>query len=297
MEKSSNQVLLLKSDKTWQPLASQQQLNEGATIQTGFDGTLQLRLDEGTLLTVEPSSSIVLDTLHDTQNQPLILISLKQGKIDVQMAPYQTYRSVTIGTELAAVIVYEGSPTFAVRYDQGIATVGVKQGSVTIQPDNSDLSSTNVNEGEQVSFNSKKIGPIVAVGAPPSLEEPKELSYRIMELGHLEECEIPEGGKELCGSWSWNRKTQKFDAEWANGAKGELAVEKMNNGELVLLRRDLSGPTAGLTARYSGQNAGNEITGDVVQALLKGTVTWEYHQTTTKGTWQAKSDYMLDLGE
>ncbi len=56
----------------------------------------------------------------------------------------------------------------------------------------------------------------------------------------MQVCEKNVKVKESCGTWSWNRTTQQFEATWQDGTHSILQVEKMSGGEIVLLRRDPS---------------------------------------------------------
>ncbi len=128
-------------------------------------------------------------------------------------------------------------------------------------------------------------------------EESKELGFRLLDLGQIQECETLEGSQEICGTWAWDRKTQAFNATWQNGVTAELKVEKMESGEIVLLRRNLSGPFVGSSVRYFGFNAGSTIEGDVAVQLLKGTIIGGSPGSPSGGTWHARSHFLLDLGQ
>lgn len=302
VEKVENEVNWRCGDVEWTPLVSDTLLDEETEIQTGDKGRLNLQFAEGSTVEVKPGSEIKLESLHDPTNQLLIWILLNQGEISVRIAPFPSYRGFSVDTEAAMFIIDEGVPRFSVKQDtkSGLTTLAVEEGVVIIQPENPELQSINLGAGEQISLNSKKMGPIVAVGSPPSLEEPKELVHRQLDLGPLQQvCEMAEGEgqKEICGTWLWDLKAQAFNATWQNGAKAVLKVEKMSDGEIVLTRRDLSGTSEGLTARYVGRNAGDAIEGDVPIQLLAGTVTWEFNGSTSTGTWRARSPFFLGLGE
>ncbi len=135
------------------------------------------------------------------------------------------------------------------------------------------------------------------VPAYEAREESKEIGFRLPDLGQIQECETLEGQQEICGTWTWDRKAQAFNATWQNGATAVLKVEKMEGGEIVLMRRDLSGPSVGLSVRYFGFNAGSTIEGDVAIQLLKGTILGGSPGSPSGGTWHARSHFLLDLGQ
>lgn len=283
-------------DKTWKPFIIGNPIKEGSKFQTGPGEELRLQFSEGSIVRLNPQTIITIESLQDPLKQPLINIVLEKGEIRIHMVPYNFYRNLIVTSGQSMLIASENEPTFSVKQDD-LTTVAVEKGTVTIQMDSPQLQSINLYSGEQISFNASKMGPIVAVGAPSSLEEPKDLSFRILELGQMQECESASGLEEICGTWSWNKGTQRFDAAWNNGDKAFLKVEKMSDGEIVLTRNDKSNSSTRKTARYVGHDEGVQVFGDVIFQLIKGTVIWEKDGVKTEGAWHATSSYSLDLGK
>ena len=128
------------------------------------------------------------------------------------------------------------------------------------------------------------------------LRVPAKRPHKLLDLGQMQVCESGKAEKEICGTWTWDFKAQAFNARSQDGVTATLKVEKIGGGQIVLIRRDLSGPSAGLVARYTAHQTGEEFEGDVPVQLLQGTVTWESHGSTSNGTWRARAHYYLDLG-
>jgi hypothetical protein len=284
-------VLWHSGDNKWEPLVPNSLLGQGAAIQTSSTGTLKLLFSEGSRLQLQPNSEILLDALNTPNNQPLILVSLKQGEVLVHIAPFRSFRSFTVATEAAAVIVSDGKPTFSVKQENGVTTAAVEKGTAMVQVDNPELQSVNLYAGEQVSLNLSKMGPLVVAGSPPYLEEPKKFEHRLLDLGQWQECEQKARQNEICGSWSWNRQKRHFEALWQDGSVGILEVKKIGGGEIILIRRDSNN----LTARYVGRDAGTEMVGDVALQVIEGTATWKSKGREYEGTWRALSPSSLDL--
>ncbi|MBA3237670.1 MAG: FecR domain-containing protein [Parachlamydiaceae bacterium] len=283
-------------NKPWKPFIIGNPIKEGSKFQTGPKEELRLQFSEGSIIRLNPQTIIAIDSLEDPLKQPLINIILETGEIRIHMIPYNAYRNLIITAGQSMLIASETEPTFSVK-QKDLTTVAVENGTVTIQMDNPELQSIYLHSGEQVSFNASKMGPIVAVGAPPSLEEPKDLSFRRLDLGYMQQCESTSGLEEICGTWSWNKATQRFDAAWNNGEKAVLKVEKMSDGEIVLTRDDEKKNSTIRTARYVGHNEGVQSLGDVIFQLIKGTVSWEKDGVKTEGAWHATSSQFLDLGK
>jgi hypothetical protein len=296
IESSENQVQWKQGDQSWQPMSFSHSLQEKMKVQTGETGTLLLRFGEGSRVKLEESTIIEIKSLHDPKNQPLINLSLEQGEMRVEIAAYDSYRSFLVTTPFSMLIASDGAPTFTVLQKDNLTTLAVKKnGNVTVQVDNPALQSIMVHPGEQISLNASKMGPLVVAGAPPSLEEPKELHYRLLELGQMQECETPEGKKETCGTWSWNREKQQYDATWGDGTKGVLKVQQMSDGKLILNRQDELKGSSVLTAEYTGHDAGTKMIGDVAFQQLEGTVIWHDQGERIQGNWNATSSYFFNL--
>jgi len=70
----------------------------------------------------------------------------------------------------------------------------------------------------------------------------------------------------------------QIKAVWNNGAEATLNVEQFDNNAVVITRQDITGSSAGLTARYEGIPTGNHV---------EGSVTWNWNGATWSGTWKA----------
>ncbi len=90
----------------------------------------------------------------------------------------------------------------------------------------------------------------------------------------LNECET--STSTICGKFT--REGNSFKAEWANGAKATLSIERFDS-TVILNRYDQEGASTGLSARYVGERTGNRIEGDV---------TWTWNEQSWKGTWTAE---------
>lgn len=284
-----NKVDWRREGKSWASVSEGISLEERSEIRTEKNkGKTILRFAEESRVEVGPGTQLSLDSL---KNKAFLLISLKQGELDVQVSPKSTSeKSFTVMTP-AAMVVVEGT-IFSVRHQKDLTTVSVKEGIVFVQPASAELYPVNIEAGQQISLTKKEMGPVVAAGASPGISEP-ELPYKLLDLGHLQVCEIRE--KEICGSWSWDLKTQQFNATWEDGTISVLKVEKMGGGEIILTSNNLSGPTQGVTARYTGHLAGQDMEGDVGVQLLEGTVAWKSPGSNASGTWRSRSHYFLEL--
>ena len=289
------EVSFRSGHKPWKPLATHALLDAGTEIKTGAKGRLSLRFADGSEVQIEPLTEIKLESLSDAQNQTLIQIILKQGELKAHVASETAAQeSFVIHTPTATAIIQGTIGSILHQPADGLTTLSAEEGVIFIQPENSKIQPLNLSAGRQVSLSSSAIGPVVAKGAPPGLAASK-LPYKLFDLGQWQECESRQGQKEICGAWNWDSEAQAFHADWPNGAKALVKVEKMGGGEIILLRRDLSGPSAGSVAHYTGHHAGGDIEGDVVLQLLEGTVAWESHDATSKGTWRVRSHDYLDL--
>ncbi len=99
----------------------------------------------------------------------------------------------------------------------------------------------------------------------------------LQNVGTWHECETL--SSEICGTWTWNASKKQFDAQWANGAKAHLKLDRFESDSVVVTRDDHAGVSAGMMATYVGQRSGNSISGNV---------TWTYRGGMHKGTWRAE---------
>ena len=284
--------------KPWASLAANAFLDEGAEIKTGAKGRLSLRFADGSEAQVEPLTEMKLESLHNAENQTLIQIILEGGEINAHVTPETAcHESFVVHTPVATA-VGEGT-AFSVLHQPsgGLTTISAEEGEVFIQPESSEIQPLNLQTGKQVSLSSSAIGPVVAKGAPPGLLEPK-LPYKLLDLGYWQECESRHGQEEICGTWTWDAQAQAFTARWQDGVVALVKVEKMEGGEIILLRRDLSGSSEGSGARYTGHSKGGDFEGDTVIQLLEGTVVWDSSAAASKATWHARVyNSYLELGE
>lgn len=306
-----------QNEMPWNAVSNQTQISSDTEIQTGPKGSLEMQFSEGSEIKISSQTTIALQSLQDPQNQPLIWINLKTGLITLKIAPYNSYRDISVFTPSAVIIPEIGFPnvsfnsetlpTFSIKQDQNeiqgqslsnLTTVAVNKGFITIQFENPNFQAIRLTPNEQISFNESTLGPVVIAGATPTLLEPKELKYRILDLGTMEVCETLEGNStENCGSWQWNKEKQYFEATWQNGEKSHITVEKMNEGKIIFNREDIEGPNKGLVLIYIGHDQGTEIQGDVAIQILGGSITSKNQEKITKGTWRARSSYFLNLNE
>jgi hypothetical protein len=80
----------------------------------------------------------------------------------------------------------------------------------------------------------------------------------------------------ICGMWTF--AGNNYIAQWQNGARAQLYVERFDDGGIVITRSDTSGISAGMTARYTGQPKGRGVIGEVI---------WIENGFSKKGTWNA----------
>lgn len=277
-------ALNLWEDGNATALAAGAKVGEGSELRTDATGKAHLVLPDGSTVDVEPDTTLKLVSLENASHGTLIQFELVQGALTAKIAPPATEDGTfAVHTKVATAI---GGEQIAVRMDEAanLMTAGAIAGVTMIQTESESVQPINLSAGEQVSLNAEKMGPIVAVGAPPGLEEPTDLKNRLLDLGQIQVCE--KGEAELCGTWSWNRGQQQFDATYAGGATATLKVERMSGGEIVL---------TGNNGRYVGHDGGTEMLGDVAHQILEGTVTWTRNGVTTEGTWRGLSSYLLDL--
>lgn len=93
----------------------------------------------------------------------------------------------------------------------------------------------------------------------------------------IDACESNTG--TVCGVWTLSGDTA-YDAEWQQGSRAVLRIERFDEDTVVLIRRDTPNSTsAGMTAVYRGR-----VDGD---AVASGQVTWTIQGQTFSGTWFA----------
>ncbi len=85
----------------------------------------------------------------------------------------------------------------------------------------------------------------------------------------------------ISGDWVWNSSGRCYKAKWENSAEADIFVRKYTTKEVIFVRKDNSGQSAGLTARYVGN-------WDPVNQQFKGDVTWTWQHSQWEGTWTAK---------
>jgi hypothetical protein len=83
----------------------------------------------------------------------------------------------------------------------------------------------------------------------------------------LSECET----KGCGGDWRFSGRTGT--AHWPNGVEAELSIERFDQDQVIIRRRDTSSSTLGVTAVYTGTIHGQRIEGDV-------TYSWPGHWAT-----------------
>jgi len=85
-------------------------------------------------------------------------------------------------------------------------------------------------------------------------------------------------GSTINGTWTWDPAYYRFICRWHNGAVATIQLRTAPGQQVVLERRDWTGATAGLTARYQGCVKGNRVSGNV---------TFTYQGKTWSGEWSA----------
>jgi hypothetical protein len=94
----------------------------------------------------------------------------------------------------------------------------------------------------------------------------------------LAECEA-----FLCGGL-WTLKGPEGKAQWPNDVVAELAVERFDQDKVLIHRKDVAGPSLGLTAVYTGVLRDLRVEGDV-------TYSWSGHWSESKTSkWAAALD-------
>jgi hypothetical protein len=116
----------------------------------------------------------------------------------------------------------------------------------------------------------------------------------LMLAGALAGCQTPSGPQpkplpatiyacesntaQLCAYW--NLDGTEYHAEWPNGARAVIRVERFDADSVVFRRTDKPLSTsAGMTAVYRGQVRDQSVT--------SGRVTWTQDDFSVRGTWSA----------
>ena len=86
------------------------------------------------------------------------------------------------------------------------------------------------------------------------------------------------GGK-VEGTWIFNPATRSFQARWRNGSDAILQLQSYDGQQIVITRRDASGPTAGLNVRYEGRATAQGFAGQVL---------WTWADQARRGTWSVQ---------
>jgi hypothetical protein len=95
----------------------------------------------------------------------------------------------------------------------------------------------------------------------------------------MTECE----GVNNCATWTF--LGSQGNGKWPSGAEASLIVENPDPDNIVIRRADSSGPTAGLTVRYTGRRHGDHIGGEF-------TSSWPGHWTNESGNWYATVEHL-----
>jgi hypothetical protein len=90
----------------------------------------------------------------------------------------------------------------------------------------------------------------------------------------MTECE----GVNNCATWTF--LGTKGNGQWPSGEVANLSVEKFDAGSVVIRRADSTGPSAGLTAIYTGTRHGERVGGEF-------TSSWRGHWQSKSGNWYA----------
>jgi len=90
----------------------------------------------------------------------------------------------------------------------------------------------------------------------------------------MTECE----GVNNCATWTF--LDTQGNGQWPSGEIANLSVERYDNDSVVIRRADSTGPSAGLTAVYTGTRHGDRVGGDF-------TSSWPGHWNNKSGNWYA----------
>jgi hypothetical protein len=94
----------------------------------------------------------------------------------------------------------------------------------------------------------------------------------------IQECET--NTARVCGTWALNPGTSTYSASWVNGSKAIITVVQLDERAVVFTRRDTSGPTSDMIARYVAIPDG--------KAVQRGQVRWSTGGLTFFGIWDAE---------
>jgi hypothetical protein len=92
----------------------------------------------------------------------------------------------------------------------------------------------------------------------------------------INECET--NNARICGTWTLSGG--QYNAVWSQGTQAVITVVRFDADSVVFTRKDVAGPSVGITARYS---AGQNLAGTIRNALVR----WTSGATTFGGTWDA----------
>lgn len=90
----------------------------------------------------------------------------------------------------------------------------------------------------------------------------------------MTECE----GVNNCATWTF--LGTQGNGQWPSGEIANLSVEKFDADTVVIRRADSTGPSAGLTATYTGTRNGDRIGGEFLSS-------WPGHWKSKPGNWYA----------
>lgn len=94
----------------------------------------------------------------------------------------------------------------------------------------------------------------------------------------IEECET--NTARVCGTWGLIPGTLTYSATWTNGSRAIITVVQLDERAVVFRRRDTSGPTSDMVARYVAIPDGNTV--------QRGQVRWTTGGLTFFGIWEAE---------
>jgi hypothetical protein len=90
----------------------------------------------------------------------------------------------------------------------------------------------------------------------------------------MTECE----GVNNCATWTF--LGSQGNGQWPSGDTANLSVERYDSTSVVIRRADSTGPSAGLTAVYTGTRRGDRVGGEF-------TSSWPGHLDNKSGNWYA----------
>ena len=90
----------------------------------------------------------------------------------------------------------------------------------------------------------------------------------------MTECE----GVNNCATWTF--LGAQGNGQWPSGEVANLNVERYDNASVVIRRADSTGPSAGLTAVYTGTRHGDRVGGEFASS-------WPGHWDNKSGNWYA----------